>query len=136
VYLLILVQCLRHLRAWLRGRGGRWVVRGVVAGHVVAALVWIVTLDRSRGGFAHFRAGLVNELTTTGERHLVIVRPLPGFNPHNEYVFNAADIDAAPVVWARDMGEANAKLLEHFAARRAWLLEVDAESARLNDYRR
>jgi hypothetical protein len=136
VYLLILVQSLRHLHAWLRGRGGRWLVRGVVAAHVVAALVWMVTLDRSRGGFAHFRAGLVNELTATGGRHLVIVRPLPGFNPHNEYVFNAADIDAAPVVWARDMGAANAKLLEHFSARRAWLLEVDAESARLNEYPR
>jgi hypothetical protein len=34
------------------------------------------------------------------------------------------------------MGEANAKLLGHFAGRRVWLLEVGAASARLDEYRR
>jgi hypothetical protein len=63
---------------------------------------------------------------TRGEKHLVVVRYSPAHDPHEEWVYNAADIDAAPVVWAHDMGpRENAQLLDYFKDRRVWLLEPD-----------
>ena len=45
---------------------------------------------------------------------------------HSEWVYNAADIDAAPVVWARDTDPVqNRELVEYFSDRTAWLLFVD-----------
>jgi hypothetical protein len=49
-------------------------------------------------------------------------------------VYNAADIDASPVVWAREMAD-NSALLKYFSARRIWLLEADVHPAKLQPYR-
>jgi hypothetical protein len=50
-------------------------------------------------------------------------------------VYNGADIDAAKVVWARDMGrDRNRELLEYFANRRVWLLEPDQSPPYLVSY--
>jgi hypothetical protein len=43
-----------------------------------------------------------------------------------EWVYNAADIDGAKVVWARDMDlRNNAELLRYFHDRQAWSLDAD-----------
>ena len=40
--------------------------------------------------------------------------------------YNAADIEAAKVVWARDMGpDGNRELTDYFRDRRVWLVEPD-----------
>jgi hypothetical protein len=81
------------------------------------------------------RAHLLAQLENAGNRHLVIVRYGPGHSCIEEWVYNRADIDAASVVWARDMGaHANRELLAYFAERQAWLLEVDAENIRMSPY--
>jgi hypothetical protein len=54
-------------------------------------------------------------------------------------VYNAADIDNAQVVWAREMDMVqNRKLLEYFKDRHVWLAEVDnnAMSPKLVPYPR
>jgi len=44
-----------------------------------------------------------------------------------EWVYNAARIDEAKVVWAHDLDSAtNARLLAYYAGRRAWRLDADA----------
>jgi hypothetical protein len=61
-----------------------------------------------------------------GGRHLVIVRYGENHSPHYEWVYNEADIDRAPIVWARDMGEArNREILDYYPERAAWRLTVD-----------
>ena len=53
----------------------------------------------------------------------------------HEWVYNAADIDAAKIVWARDMGAAqNQELLNYFHNRHIWLLNGDQPSPRLEPY--
>ena len=50
---------------------------------------------------------------------------------------NAADVDRARIVWARDLGpDENQKLLRYYPDRTAWLLEPDAHPPRLTPYPR
>ena len=74
------------------------------------------------------RAALVEELSAgAAPNELVIMRYLPGHQTHHEWVYNDAEIDKSPVVWARDLGEEkNAELLRYFSGRRKWLVEFPA----------
>ncbi len=72
------------------------------------------------------RAAVEDRLRASGGRHLVIVRYGPSHHWMDEWVYNRAVIDDAPVVWARDMGEAgNRDLLRYFAGRKVWLVEPE-----------
>ena len=54
----------------------------------------------------------------------MIIRHSPAPAIGAKWPYNAADIDAAPVVWAHEMDEAaNARLIAYFKDRRVWLLE-------------
>jgi hypothetical protein len=79
----------------------------------------------SSESFPRDRAALVARLTAAGGRHVVFVRYAAAHNPHQEWIYNAADIDAAPIVWAHDRGDDNAHLLEYYRGRTFWLLEPD-----------
>ncbi len=62
---------------------------------------------------------------------LVIVRYDDAHSPHNEWVYNRADIDQSPVVWAHDMGPLkNQELLDYFHDRKCWLLWVTTKEDR------
>ena len=55
----------------------------------------------------------------------------------DEWVYNAADIDSARIVWARDLGtEENRKILSYYSNRTPILLEPDYQPPRLTDYPR
>jgi hypothetical protein len=49
---------------------------------------------------------LEKDLIKQGGQHLVIVHAEVTYPPGSEYVYNRANIDRSPVVWARDMGPA------------------------------
>lgn len=81
------------------------------------------------------KTALQEDLLRRGGRHLVFVRYAPGHSPHLEWVYNGADLAAAPVLWARSMGEpADALLARHEAGRTVWLLEPDADPWSLRPY--
>jgi len=86
--------------------------------------------------YAGFTRGeLQDELLRRGGRHLVFVRYGPGHPPHLEWVFNAADLASAPVLWARSMGEtADGELARFEKGRTAWLLQPDVDPYRLVPY--
>jgi hypothetical protein len=53
----------------------------------------------------------------------------------HEWVYNEANIDAAKVIWARDMGPAqNKELINYFHDRRVWLVEADETPPALLPY--
>jgi len=74
-------------------------------------------------------------LDQNGGRHLVVVRYTGTQNPHEEWVYSRADIDASEVVWAHDMGvEENRKLIAYFKDRTVWLFQPDVDPESLASY--
>jgi hypothetical protein len=73
------------------------------------------------------RAALLSRLEKTPEKHLIFVQYSPSHNFHEEWVYNAADIDNSPVVWAQPLDPASdAALIRYFAGRKVWNLHPDA----------
>jgi hypothetical protein len=120
---------MHRLERWRLGpmRIGAALVMVIVITHVYAGL-WFATRYNRReppppGGR---RAELVSWLEQQPGKHLLIVRYGPLHDAIQEWVFNDAEIDAAKVVFAREIAsERNEPLLDYFKDRRAWLLEVD-----------
>jgi len=81
------------------------------------------------------RVGVADQLARAPGKQLVFVRYWPRHIFQDEWVYNAADIDGARVVWARDLGAAeNEKLRRYYPDRTVWLLEPDARPPRLTAY--
>jgi hypothetical protein len=111
--------------AWAGSRRDRSCPRSITVS-ALAVGNWSTIREWRETGWQYERARIAAELGATGRRHLVIVRPVPAYPLRYEWVYNSADIDTAPVVWARDMGaETNARLLDYFRDRQVWLVEPD-----------
>lgn len=137
--LVIALQSMRHLRS---RPAGLFMVRAIP----IVCFVMLVTCigwqwcyaDRWESTWCCMRlrvgnisrADILKELERAGGRHLVIVRYRPGHNLHDEWVYNAADIDRSPVVWAREMAH-NEELLRYFQDRQVWLAEPDVKPTKL-----
>ena len=139
IYLLLL-QCMRHLRLW-RWRGQQ---TGVALVRAIPVIACAMVLLRVGAAAAHTqiepawprgnldRVAIMRQLEATPGRHLVIVSYGPHHDVDWEWVYNAADIDGAKVVWARDMGPRNnQELLSYFHDRQVWRLNGDQSPPRL-----
>ena len=131
----LLVQAMRHLRVWRPGRQpvGAFLVRAIPALAMllcVVHLVWITPVSKS----GILRANIQQELEKLPGRHLALVRYTADHDPKGvEWVYNAADIDAARVVWAREMSPAkDRELLDYFKDRNVWLVEPDQAPPRVS----
>ena len=144
---LAVLLALQSLRSWqgfrLRGRRfGAYAARGTLVLCVASfALATGSFVYRSATTAPHWhlrRAQIAERLESQPGRHLVLVQYAPEpVNPEAEWVYNAADIDASKVVWARSLGrDRNRALFEHFADRRLWLLLADERPAPLRPMRR
>ncbi len=139
---LIVIQCMRHLRCWRRKTGaGAALVRAVplvCCGMVIlriAALLAHAQIEPvyPRGNLA--RAQIVRELMNSPGQHLVLVHYAPDHIPDDEWVYNAANIDGAKVVWAREMDrKQNRELLDYFPGRQVWLVEPDRSPPALSKW--
>jgi hypothetical protein len=125
------LEAMRNLYEW-RWQDwpvGRWAVTASIflclLSGVIGA-VGLVTKDTDYVQFGFYRALMMSELKQLGGKHLIVVRYSPQHNPHEEWVYNEADIDNSAVVWAREMDrDEDRKLLDYFHDRKAWLLETD-----------
>lgn len=100
--------------------------RPVVAVLAVNLVLMVFQLPAQRpdaGDWSRQRAAVEQRLEALPGDDLLLVRYLRG-RPH-EWVWNGADIDTSPVVWAHALGaEQDAEIQRYFESRRAWLLEV------------
>lgn len=156
VFYLIGLQCMRHLSVW-RPNGkpvGRAILRVIVSvcGVMTALTIWqeirlrgvvmnfSATISCSGSCPASFQQGLdraqvLDALEHLPGRQLVIARYAPQHEPMNEWVYNAPDIDAANVIWARDMSAAdNLALLHYYHDRRVWIVEPDTYPVKIAPY--
>jgi hypothetical protein len=87
------------------------------------------------GYFGVERAQIEERLQHLPGNQLAIVRYSPGHFPADEWVYNSADIDSSKVVWAADMDAAeNQKLVKYYPDRQVWLVQPDAEPAKVTPY--
>ena len=77
-------------------------------------------------------AAIHRKLAQAPGQQLVFVRYWPQHIFQDEWVYNAADIGQARIIWARDLGSSeDQKLLRYYPGRTAWLLQPDAMPPRL-----
>jgi len=139
--ILLALRGWRVMRAWKLqgGRPGASFANAIVIA-TVGALVFSAALsaqkpNREWDAFSVRRNAIVTQLVDQPGDDLIIVRYGPRHFVHSEWVFNLSDIDAQPIVWARDLGPSkNAALLEYFRDRQIWLLEADALPPRISHF--
>lgn len=83
--------------------------------------------------WARHRAQIARGLEQLPGQHLVLVHYSAEHNPHQEWVYNLADLDGAKVLWARgERSDWNAQLIQRYRASHwIWELAADAPAARL-----
>lgn len=148
------LQAMRHLRVWRPGDQpvGATLVRLIVvsclllaalrpfAGPLRLALAqWPASFWTDRwSGPDHFgteRARVQADFERMPGRQLVLVRYSDRHNPLDEWVYNAADINDAKVVWAREMdSNDNRELIGYFRDRTVWLVEPDSLPATVSPW--
>ena len=142
VILAIILQGMRHLRAWRfhEQPTGLFLARSAV---VICVLMMpletrVLAAQPQAGTLAAMgreRAALLTRLEAIPGRHLVLVRYDTTHDPRIEWVYNEADIDASRIVWARDMGAAgNREIIQYYQDRVVWLLEPDRRPPNLSPY--
>ncbi len=90
----------------------------VVLFFVNAGVAWF-GVDTPDAGMEAKRSKITRTLNAQGGRHLIIVAP-----DVFDAVYNGADLDRAPIVWAHDLGaDANARLRAYYRDRSVWLLD-------------
>jgi hypothetical protein len=87
------------------------------------------------GHFGTARTHIEDGLEQLPGKQLVIVRYAPGHNVFNEWVYNAADIEGAHVIWARGMDAANdLELIHYYKDRNVWLVQPDKQPTEISPY--
>ncbi len=145
----ILLQAMRHLRAWRPGGrpSGLAVVRvmPVVCLALIGLRLYSAPLNLSIPRWPTMwygteplglpRARVLAGLEAYPGRQLAIVRYGPDHTPFDDWVYNAADIDKSKVVWAREPETgSSSELLRYFRERRAWLVEPDSNPPKISPY--
>jgi len=115
--------CLRYARVWRRHQArGRWLPIAALSLCVASLVVQLPFLRPAAEERSQRRARIEEQLHAHGGKHLVFVRYAA---VGAEWVYNAADIDRAEIVWARQMGARDQELIDYYPGRQAWSLDLD-----------
>jgi hypothetical protein len=133
--ILLLILGLRVLYTGRRSRprNGRILVSGLLLVNLLVFGVEVANhLTKPKREWHWERQSIARQLHEVPGNHLVFVHYSPTHDVHQEWVYNAADIDSAKVVWAREMSpDQDRSLVAYFANRRIWRLLADESPPRL-----
>ncbi len=83
-------------------------------------------------GQVGLRTQVAEKLRSLGNRHVVFVTYESDHSFHDEWVYNAADVDQAPIIWCRAGGPAEElDVIRYYSGRQFWMASVGRYSARL-----
>jgi hypothetical protein len=134
--LILAVQTFRHLRQWqpFLSRSLAILLVGMALGAQALVIPRQKPPEDSQPRNAR-RDQVVSLLNGFLQKDVIIVRYTGTQSPHEEWVYNSADIDAQDVIWAHDLGAVeNARLLEYYKGRKIWLLQPDIDPTKLDPY--
>jgi hypothetical protein len=145
--LILAAQSMRYLRQWKYG--GREVGRFLVDAIPVAVLLLMIASQAEAIATHRTAADQIQaKHTQIGQKQSVeqqLLEEYPGQHvifvsyaglpiTHDEWIYNPANVDDAPVIWALDLGwTENEKLRRYYAGRSFWLFKP-AESLNLSLY--
>jgi hypothetical protein len=139
--ILLYLQSLRYLRLmrWKRWRWGAILARTSVLLLLVDTAGAVIRKDcdnfywTCRGDVS--RLTIQRKLEALPGKHLVMVRYTDDHNIHDDWVYNAAEIDSVKVVWAREINpQQDAELLKYFHDRKVWVVTPDTDNTFLEPY--
>ena len=135
VPLLIVLAVLGWKWVWNCGSAGRLISRSIAVGFIFGAVVnACAPIDRDSMRMGHQELLAQTSELWTG-KHIIFVSYTADHLIHDEWVYNAADMEAADIVSAQDLGEAaNAPVAAYFKDRTDWKLVVGKDSLLLNAY--
>ncbi|MBV9442551.1 MAG: hypothetical protein JO217_07630 [Acidobacteriaceae bacterium] len=123
----ILLLCASHFVVWL-------LVHKLAGKETLSNFASLESWDYINYGDPQGRMAVEQQLIVKPGKKLVFVHYAPGHR-FEEWVHNAADINASEVVWVHDLGPTeNAKILRYYPQRSAWLLEPDYSPPKLTRY--
>ena len=144
VLLILLVQSLRYALVWVhrRMRGGRFLVLAFCATLLAVTLASEAsrvysrrTPDRIQAVNARKGRIEANLVADHPGKHVIFVRYTRRKTPHEEWIYNLADIDAQDVIWAQDMGsDENRRLVAYYPGRSFWMFQPDVDPGSLEPY--
>lgn len=133
VLLIVIVVFNRPARVW-----AAYLFRELLPPHLQRGFI-ATTIDEQTSKRPWFKRLPVEQtLRARGGHHLVFVTELPSSsNSTLEWVYNAADIDTSPIVWAHSLGAQKDELLKRYyggSNRSAWLVNRDIGVSTLTPY--
>jgi len=144
--LILVAQSMRYLGQWrYHGRSiGRFLVNAMpVAVFVImiaseaetTAKHWTADQIQARNAQNAQKEDIEQELLKKQPGQHVIFVSYAGLpSPHEEWIHNPANIDAAPVIWALDLGQTENEKLRHYYAGRSFWRFKPAQSMTLSPY--
>lgn len=145
VLYIVMLQGLRYVWAlrWRQARIGRHLGIAVVVMAILSPFAWrlhlLHTTEPDPGQSwcctdrpPTRRSQIKHQLEQIPGKHLVLIRYPADFNIHDEWVYNAPDIDASRIVWARSLDPASDReLLAYYQNRRIWTIDFAKNPYRL-----
>jgi hypothetical protein len=84
---------------------------------------------------ASFREQVSERLMGLGGRHVVFVRYGANHSFHDEWVYNAADVDASRITWCRAVGPTeDVEVTRYYKDRQMWVVDVDRGVVQVSRY--
>jgi hypothetical protein len=140
-FVMLAVAGVRRARAFRLA--GRRVGRGLADAAIAVSLLSFTAACAVRAhmgpryttALGEYRPQITGRLEAVAGKDLVIVTYGPSHEMFEEWVYNGADLEGAPILWARDTGaESNGELIEYYAGRHIWRLFADENPPRLEPY--